>query len=373
MGVADPAGPPDSPYVGLRPFERDERHLFFGRDRDATILCDKILGARLTLFYAQSGLGKSSLLRTLVVPQLEAEHCRVVYHDAWTGDRPADTLNAALARAGGVGAAAESLLQAARAAVRASDRTVVLILDQFEEFLIAHAQRLDPLREELGALVRARDVDVHVVLSLREELLAALDPFRHVVVDLYQSTHRLEPLATDAVREAIARPAELAGGAVADDLVEILIRDLRAESDAGAMADSPAAEAVDLPMLQLVCRELWTSAGTPGARPELTEALYRATGGARAVLDRYVLGIMPRAWGDRLVVARLMRMLAPPSGFKASYSLEDLAAGTGIARVQVETAIERLGRARLVRAREVGHGRRYELQQNRFSSWSALL
>ncbi|MBV8631131.1 MAG: hypothetical protein JOZ83_09430, partial [Silvibacterium sp.] len=44
-----------APYVGLRPFERAERIIFFGRELDAVYLKDKIFSARLTLLYAPSG------------------------------------------------------------------------------------------------------------------------------------------------------------------------------------------------------------------------------------------------------------------------------------------------------------------------------
>src|SRR5262245_2837069 len=84
-----PADPVTAPYVGLRPFEREERGVFFGRDRDARFLADKIFSARLTLLYSQSGLGKSSLLRALVIPLLEQDDACVVYFDAWSGDDPA--------------------------------------------------------------------------------------------------------------------------------------------------------------------------------------------------------------------------------------------------------------------------------------------
>src|SRR5271169_1930026 len=87
------------PYVGLRPFEPSERDRFFGRDRDAQVLCDRILSSRVTILYALSGLGKSSLLRALVIPQLEDNHERVVYFDAWAQADPLRALKDALAAA----------------------------------------------------------------------------------------------------------------------------------------------------------------------------------------------------------------------------------------------------------------------------------
>ncbi|MBV8437480.1 MAG: ATP-binding protein, partial [Silvibacterium sp.] len=70
-----------APYVGLRPCERTEKAIFFGRELDANYLKDKIFSARLTLLYAPSGVGKSSILRTLVTPALEEQHAWVRYFD----------------------------------------------------------------------------------------------------------------------------------------------------------------------------------------------------------------------------------------------------------------------------------------------------
>jgi hypothetical protein len=146
------ATPPTKPYVGLRPYERSEYQLFFGRDRDATFLVNKILSAKMTLLYAQSGYGKSSLLRALVAPQLEREHCTVLYYDSWGGGNFLDSLKNTLAdiavelgipnpRGG-----APTLTELVRLIASVDRRTFVLILDQFEEFLVPHSQ--SPRSEE---------------------------------------------------------------------------------------------------------------------------------------------------------------------------------------------------------------------------------
>ena len=63
----------NNPYVGPRPYERQDRHNFYGRNREARELRSLILSEREVLFYAQSGAGKTSLLNARVVPDLEAE------------------------------------------------------------------------------------------------------------------------------------------------------------------------------------------------------------------------------------------------------------------------------------------------------------
>lgn len=50
------------PYKGLRSYTEADEDLFFGRDAERAILVDKILADKLTLLFAASGVGKSSLL-----------------------------------------------------------------------------------------------------------------------------------------------------------------------------------------------------------------------------------------------------------------------------------------------------------------------
>src|SRR6476646_2267276 len=63
-------GVPDCPYVGLVPFDEKEAAFFFGRDREIEMIVANITAARLTLLFAPSGVGKSSVLRAGVLPRL---------------------------------------------------------------------------------------------------------------------------------------------------------------------------------------------------------------------------------------------------------------------------------------------------------------
>jgi WD40 repeat protein len=355
------------PYVGLRPYNADERNRFFGRDLDAVLLCNKILSARLTILYSQSGLGKSSLLRALVIPQLEHD-AHVIYFDAWAQDDPLRAVKEKLAHAAaelGVpspDAGAPTLAELVRLIGTKDRRTLTLIFDQFEEFLTAHARRLDPLRAELAELVRATALDVQIVLSLREEFLAALEPFREHILSLFQSTYRLDPLDEPRLRDAIQLPPQTFGGSCEPQLVDALIRDLRGSNRDQDATGSPG---VELPMLQLVCSELWNRARESGTSA-LTLELYDRMGGVRRILDRYVSSAMPSRWRDQVLTARLMRLLAPPSGIKLAYSAADLADNVNESVTDVDAALARLSRARILQTRHSKTGTRYELQHDAF-------
>ena len=62
-----------NPYVGPRPFSQADAGRFFGREREARDLTALVVSQRLTLFYAQSGAGKSSLLNARIIPTLRGE------------------------------------------------------------------------------------------------------------------------------------------------------------------------------------------------------------------------------------------------------------------------------------------------------------
>jgi hypothetical protein len=67
---------PAAPYPGLRPFEKEEWPIFFGRERMADAVVARLLGQRVLVLHGDSGCGKSSLVRAAVLPRLEQENAR---------------------------------------------------------------------------------------------------------------------------------------------------------------------------------------------------------------------------------------------------------------------------------------------------------
>jgi hypothetical protein len=78
-----------NPYVGPRTFQKEDSNHFFGRDREARDLMALISSERLILFYAQSGAGKSSLINTCLIPDLENNNFEVLPVGRLQGDLPA--------------------------------------------------------------------------------------------------------------------------------------------------------------------------------------------------------------------------------------------------------------------------------------------
>ena len=61
-----------NPFPGLRPFEPDEDHLFFGREKEIDELLRRLRSTRFLSVVGTSGSGKSSLVRSGLIPSLHS-------------------------------------------------------------------------------------------------------------------------------------------------------------------------------------------------------------------------------------------------------------------------------------------------------------
>src|SRR5256885_12875458 len=61
---------PTNPFPGLRPFDFEESHLFFGRDGQSEQLISKLGATHFLAVVGTSGSGKSSLVRAGMMPAL---------------------------------------------------------------------------------------------------------------------------------------------------------------------------------------------------------------------------------------------------------------------------------------------------------------
>ena len=67
-----PPGTRFIPFPGLRPFEPDEDHLFFGREKEIDDLLRRLHSCRFLSVVGTSGSGKSSLVRSGLIPSLHS-------------------------------------------------------------------------------------------------------------------------------------------------------------------------------------------------------------------------------------------------------------------------------------------------------------
>ena len=156
-------GMSDSPFVGPRPFEKEDSDKFFGRTRETEELLSLIIAHRAVFVYAQSGAGKSSLLRAGVIPRLLERGYKVLpparvyasiqpiflrkrsqtsssFMRCSTGRRTcANGQSAEKSAQMTLSEFLKPLVPASRAGEESAAPLMVIVLDQFEEFFTANA------------------------------------------------------------------------------------------------------------------------------------------------------------------------------------------------------------------------------------------
>ncbi|MGH3982671.1 MAG: hypothetical protein ACRDST_08310, partial [Pseudonocardiaceae bacterium] len=355
---------PECPYVGLVPFDEKDAAYFFGRERESDIIVANLTASRLTLLYAPSGVGKSSVLRAGVLPRLhnvdedpydDLAGAAVAYMNTWR-DAPLESVAAAVTDAvsqvTGAGHVEEGVSKLSVAWLREVLRqsrvsAIYLILDQFEEYLLYHPMDRgeEGLTAELGRILSARDLHVHVVLSMREDALAGLDRFKGRVPNLFANYLRLAHLSRDAAQTAIEGPLDRYNRVVAPDramfvepgLISALLDQVRTghvrvatggAAPDGFVSDGTASDDrgdIETPFLQLVLTRLWNqerAAGSSRLRQSTLDDLGEAEKIVQSHLDNVMAGLSP-AQVD--VAAAVFRHLITRSGTKFALAAEDLA------------------------------------------------
>jgi hypothetical protein len=217
----------DCPYVGLSVFTEDEAAIFFGREPERATLISNLRAARLTLLYAQSGTGKSSLLRAGVAARLK-ELAQRGFHERGTArnipvvfsswrDEPTDELIAEIGKRISefrhaplpAGRTPQRLEEALEQASTATDATLLVILDQFEEYFLyrSREERDGRFADELASCVNRGDLRANFLISIREDAYSGLgDLFQSRIENVYGNYLHLENLTGDSARQAIEKP-----------------------------------------------------------------------------------------------------------------------------------------------------------------------
>ncbi|WPD24334.1 MAG: WD40 repeat domain-containing protein [Candidatus Electrothrix scaldis] len=298
----------NNPYIGPRSFAREQRDRFFGRSREARNLLSLVISERLVLFYAQSGAGKTSLLNTSLIPSLEENERAVLPVGRVSGELPAglddvdnifvfnllthldqsNTDPACFARmelkdflehlssADGETYAYDpaEAEEGEGSNDDADDEEMllyVLIIDQFEEILTDHPERWKDRAGFFRQLDQAmrHDPGLFVVLTLREDYVAALESYAPFLTDRMRSRFYMERMERKAALAAVTGPAKKYGRPFAPGAAEALVDNLSLIRSSRSAEPRPG-QYIEPVQLQVVCFQLWRNL-PPGEEITLEE------------------------------------------------------------------------------------------------------
>ena len=315
-----------SPYAGLNAFQESDASRFFGRSRDVDALLARLQTQPVIGVVGPSGVGKSSFVRAGVVPALKRSK------EGWEsfvirpGRQPLATLAhlAAKAQVSKGDEDPQAIIQrlteqpgylgrVLRKRAQTLGRKVLLFIDQFEELYTLTA---DPAQRQVftQALLGVADdptSPLRVLLSIRSDFLDRVAENRGFMAELDKSLYFLVQPDRSGLREAITRPAEMAGyrfesPRVVDQMLDQL------ERATGA-----------LPLLQFAAARLWERRDVN--QRLLTERSYQELGGVEGALaghaNAVLSGLTPQ---EHALVRAIFLQLVTPERTRALTSVQEL-------------------------------------------------
>jgi len=265
----------ENPFPGLRPFETNEYHLFFGREGQSDELLERLQRTRFLAVVGTSGSGKSSLIRAGLLPALYGG-LMAKAGSAWRvalfrpGSDPIGNLARELGKEAAIGASGQNaevqttiiettlrrstlgLVDAVRQARLDAHENLLVVADQFEElFRFKETARESGTEDDAAAFVKLlleapaqRDVPIYVVLTMRSDFLGDCAQFWGLPEAINTGQYLIPRMTRDERHAAITGPVAVGGGEITVPLVNRLLND---------MGDNPD----HLPTLQHALMRTW--------------------------------------------------------------------------------------------------------------------
>jgi len=246
---------PVSPFKFLDSYTRDDREIFFGRDREIEEMYQKVFESKMLLVYGISGTGKTSLINCGLANKFEDSDWLPV-----TVRRGRNILESLVGELHKVSVTTLSPPSPAVAGTpprgRHSDsppslgidtpthivkslqsiyldhfKPIYLIYDQFEElFIFGDREEREQFIRVVKAIVES-DVQCKFIFSIREEYLASATEFELTITDFLANRMRVEKITRQHAVEVIEGPCKVHGIEVEEGFSEALLNKLNPESN----------------------------------------------------------------------------------------------------------------------------------------------
>jgi WD40 repeat protein len=221
-----------SPFKFLDSYTKDDREIFFGRDREIEELYHRVFESKIMLVYGISGTGKSSLI-----------HCGLANKFQET-----DWLPLVVRRSGNMIESMAAVIKAAsitpqegqfetpvhfKKAVRSlyldHYKPVFFIFDQFEElFIFGQKEERKAFINTVKSLVES-DLQCRLIFVMREEYMAGVTEFEKYIPTIFANRVRIEKMSHINALEAIKEPCKVFNISLEEGFAEALLERLSPE------------------------------------------------------------------------------------------------------------------------------------------------
>jgi hypothetical protein len=355
-----------NPFPGLRSFEPNEDHLFFGRESRIDEILTRLRRSRFLSVVGTSGSGKSSLIRSGLIPSLYSGMMASA-GSSWRiaifrpGEDPIGNLAEALNSPDVVGPAEDDaretnrrllevtlrrsqlgLVECIRQARIPSHDNILIIADQFEElFRFKNSRQLRESHDDAIAFVKLllnavgqQQLPIYVVITMRSDFIGNCTEFDGLTEAINDGQYLVPRMDREERRSAITGPVAVGGAEISPRLILRLLNDVGDDPD-------------QLPILQHAMMrtwEYWQENHVEGEPIDLNH--YEAIGTMAEALSRHAeetyleLGTPER----KLIAEKMFKALtdrgSDARGVRSPRRLEEICALTGAREADVISVID---------------------------------
>jgi YVTN family beta-propeller protein len=233
------------PFIGPKSFEESDSSFFFGREREVQEILTLVLSSQISLIYAKSGVGKTSIFQAKVLSELRGKKfksqvlpiARVKSIDTLNNSNTNNKISNIYIYNTIKGIQEKlylnnndddkenllndftntKLYDFLKVTPIINEKILdkyyhnikILIFDQFEEFFTSFIDNRFQQQKDFFQQIKEainQDPNLRIVFIMREEYIAFLDNFSYLFPDGFRRKFRLEPLRKGAAMTAIQRP-----------------------------------------------------------------------------------------------------------------------------------------------------------------------
>ncbi len=238
-----------NPFVGIRPLDTSEKHLFFGRDTHVKSIVNKLYTNHFVVISGASGIGKTSLVNCGIIPEVLKEgHWKIISSEII--DSPLENLCIDFLRTNNKVPSVEypepckdfkrsEFIKYLKEDSKKNSYNYLVVIDQFEQLVLNGADKSRDAYEKALAsyinllvdLINEKGIPVYIIISIRSDYIEKFVDYSEFT-ELVNDSHYLLPLMADVdLREAISGPLKFAGVDCENKLTDRIIDDLKGKQD----------------------------------------------------------------------------------------------------------------------------------------------
>ena len=202
-----------SPFKFLDAYTREDREIFFGRDREIEEMYQKVFESKILLVYGISGTGKTSLIDCGLANKFQDSDWLpiTVRRGANIIDSFIKELDKAAISKVKIDPGKGKILKALQSIYLDHFKPIYLIFDQFEElFIFGEPEEREEFITKIKAIVES-DIQCRFIFSIREEYLASATEFELTIKDFLVNRMRVEKMTRQHAVEVIEGPCRVNG------------------------------------------------------------------------------------------------------------------------------------------------------------------